>query len=40
MFQISRIRKEFLRSVLRQEMAWFDTAGGGNFAIRITEYEH
>lgn len=28
-----------MRSVLRQEMAWFDTFGGGNFATLITEYD-
>lgn len=36
--QISRIRREFLQSVLRQEMAWFDTSTGGNFVTQLTEY--
>lgn len=35
--QISRMRKAFLRSVLRQEMAWYDINGGGNFASRLTD---
>lgn len=35
--QISRIRILFLRSVLRQDMVWYDTATGNNFASKITE---
>lgn len=36
--QISRIRKKFLQSVLRQDMAWFETSAGGNFVTQLTEY--
>jgi ATP-binding cassette subfamily B (MDR/TAP) protein 1 len=34
---ISRIRIGFLNSVLRQDMAWYDTNTSDNFAVRITE---
>ncbi|XP_012063835.1 PREDICTED: multidrug resistance protein homolog 49-like [Atta cephalotes] len=35
--QISRIRKIFLRAVLRQDMSWYDTNTSTNFASRINE---
>ncbi|XP_071641827.1 multidrug resistance protein homolog 49 isoform X1 [Temnothorax longispinosus] len=35
--QISRIRKMFLRSVLRQDMSWYDTNTSTNFASRIND---
>lgn len=35
--QISRVRKIFLRAVLRQDMTWYDTNTSTNFASRITE---
>ncbi|KAK2584732.1 hypothetical protein KPH14_007064 [Odynerus spinipes] len=35
--QIARVRKMFLRAVLRQDMAWYDTNTSTNFASRITE---
>ncbi|XP_012236010.1 multidrug resistance protein homolog 49 isoform X2 [Linepithema humile] len=35
--QISRVRKMFLKAVLRQDMAWYDTNTSTNFASRITE---
>lgn len=35
--QISRIRLLFLQAVLRQDMSWYDTSTGNNFAARITE---
>ncbi|XP_049836465.1 multidrug resistance protein homolog 49-like isoform X2 [Schistocerca gregaria] len=34
--QIQRIRALFLRSVMRQDMAWFDTTNAASFASRIT----
>ena len=36
--QIERVRKKFLRAVLRQDMTWYDTNTSTNFASRITEY--
>lgn len=38
MRQISKVRKMFLRAVLRQDMAWYDTNTSTNFASRITEW--
>ncbi|XP_011139992.1 multidrug resistance protein homolog 49 isoform X2 [Harpegnathos saltator] len=35
--QIARVRKIFLRAVLRQDMTWYDTNTSTNFASRITE---
>jgi hypothetical protein len=35
--QIARVRKMFLKAVLRQDMAWYDTNTSTNFASRITE---
>lgn len=35
--QISRVRKMFLKSVLRQDMSWYDTNTSTNFASRINE---
>ncbi|KAL0111878.1 hypothetical protein PUN28_013228 [Cardiocondyla obscurior] len=35
--QISRVRKMFLRAVLRQDMSWYDTNTSTNFASRINE---
>lgn len=35
--QISRIRKLFLRAVLRQDMTWYDLNSDDNFAVRITD---
>lgn len=37
MKQITRIRILFFRSVLCQEMAWYDKSSDMNFASRITE---
>lgn len=35
--QIGRIRKEYLESILKQDMSWFDTASGNNFASQMSE---
>lgn len=35
--QITRIRKSFLKSVLRQDMSWYDLNTSENFAVRMTE---
>lgn len=35
--QISKVRKLFLQSVLRQDMTWFDLNTSDNFAVRMTE---
>lgn len=35
--QISKIRKLFLQSVLRQDMTWYDLNTSDNFAVRMTE---
>lgn len=35
--QISKIRKLFLQSVLRQDMTWYDLNTSDSFAVRITE---
>lgn len=35
--QITKIRKMFLRSVLRQDMTWYDLNTSDNFAVRMTE---
>lgn len=32
----NRIRQEYLKAVLRQDIAWFDTVGAGEVATRIT----
>lgn len=36
-FQIGRIRKLFLEAILRQDMSWYDTSSGNNFASKMTE---
>ena len=33
-----RIRQEFLRALLKQDMAWYDTNTTTNFAGSMTEY--
>lgn len=35
--QITKIRTLFLRSVLRQDMTWYDLNTSDNFAVRMTE---
>lgn len=36
--QTSRIRIEYFRSLMRQEIGWYDVASGNsNFAVRVTE---
>ncbi|KAH8236955.1 hypothetical protein KR038_001099 [Drosophila bunnanda] len=35
--QIDRIRKLFLEAMLRQDIAWYDTSSGSNFASKMTE---
>jgi ATP-binding cassette subfamily B (MDR/TAP) protein 1 len=35
--QLQKIRILFLKSVLKQDMAWYDTNTSDNFAVRITE---
>lgn len=35
--QITKVRKLFLQSVLRQDMTWFDLNTSDNFAVRMTE---
>ncbi|XP_055855395.1 multidrug resistance protein homolog 49 [Episyrphus balteatus] len=35
--QIRRIRTLFLQSILRQDMSWYDTTSGNNFASKMTE---
>lgn len=36
--QITRIRVKFFQSLMKQEIGWYDVAGGSsNFAVRITE---
>ncbi|RKO95366.1 hypothetical protein CAUPRSCDRAFT_4768, partial [Caulochytrium protostelioides] len=30
-----RLREAYLRAVLRQDIAWFDTTGGGSTAVKI-----
>ena len=35
--QVLRIRKEFFRAVLRQDLAWYDTTTTAEFATRMTE---
>lgn len=37
MKQITRIRINFFRAILCQEMAWYDNSTDMNFASRITE---
>lgn len=32
-----RVRKEFFGAVLRQDLAWYDTATTAEFATRMTE---
>jgi ABC-type multidrug transport system fused ATPase/permease subunit len=36
--QVHTIRKAFFRSILRQEMAWFDTNDAGELNNRLSEY--
>ena len=35
--QVLRIRKEFFKAVLRQDLAWYDTTTTSEFATRMTE---
>lgn len=35
--QITRIRKLFLQSILRQDMTWYDLNTSDNFAVQMTE---
>ncbi|XP_037946899.1 multidrug resistance protein homolog 49-like [Teleopsis dalmanni] len=35
--QITKIRKLFLEAILRQDMSWYDTSSGNNFASKLTE---
>lgn len=35
--QVLRVRKEFFSAVLRQDLAWYDTATTAEFATRMTE---
>lgn len=35
--QTTRMRIEFFQSLMRQDIGWYDTANGNNFAVRITE---
>jgi ATP-binding cassette subfamily B (MDR/TAP) protein 1 len=35
--QITQIRKLFFKSVLRQDMTWYDLNTSENFAVRMTE---
>uniref|UniRef100_A0A1A9X3Q1 ABC-type xenobiotic transporter n=1 Tax=Glossina brevipalpis TaxID=37001 RepID=A0A1A9X3Q1_9MUSC len=35
--QISRVRKLFFESILRQDMSWYDTNSGNNFASKMAE---
>lgn len=37
-YQISRIRRMFFETILRQDMTWYDTNTGTNFASTVTEY--
>lgn len=36
--QVHSIRKAFFKSILRQEMAWFDTNDSGELNSRLSEY--
>ena len=36
-FQVFHIRCRFLKSVLRQDIAWYDTNTANDFASRMTE---
>ena len=36
--QVRTVRKEYLRSLLRQDMAWHDSASAGDLAARLAEY--
>lgn len=39
--QVTQIRNKYFESLMRQDIAWFDVAGGKtNFTVRITEYVH
>lgn len=35
--QITRIRVHFFKSLMRQEIGWYDVTTGNNVAVRITE---
>lgn len=36
--QVTRIRMEFFKSLIRQEVGWYDVAGScNNFSVRMTE---
>ncbi|XP_037954077.1 multidrug resistance protein homolog 49-like [Teleopsis dalmanni] len=35
--QITKIRKLFLEAILSQDMSWYDTSSGNNFASKLTE---
>ena len=36
-FQVFRIRMEFLKAILRQDMSWYDMKTTSDFATRMTE---
>jgi len=36
--QTHRIRKQFFRAILRQEIAWFDVHQSGELTTRLAEY--
>lgn len=36
--KVYRIRSEFLKAILRQDVGWYDTKSSNDFASRITEY--
>ena len=37
--QTKRIREEYVRSILRQDMTWFNTHQAGELATRLSAYE-
>lgn len=36
--QVTRIRKQFFQSLIRQDIAWYDVSNEMNFAVGITEW--
>ena len=36
--QVHKLRKVYFRSILRQEMGWFDTFDSGELNTRLSEY--
>jgi len=38
LLQTNRVRKEYLKALLRQNIGWYDTVQDKNFVSRITEY--